>query len=1083
MATPSAQDPGAPRGERRARLPSPAILASGAALTVAALWLVRTPVAENWARGFMLERHLDSAIKIKRLDLTGIEIDEFRLGSEKAPGFEADSVRVKFVWKAPWKVELDDIQVERAHWVVGWNESGPDFRGVEALFNRPAPEGKKGGGLVVRRFSAPNAVITFDSKFGTINARGALSGDLAAKNYGANFQIEPGRMRGPGLNGRLLGGALSARVVGDALTANAELQAGQVASAALDAKDVTLKANLSARGFGGALDNLVGALDVTARGAGVNLQGETIEALNFVARAEKSDGPVDRVSWKADATDLGGAWVIAPSATFAGGFSGALPINARLDGRGGWTFNAPEARFGEETRRKIQSGLIDGNWPDPLKAPFAAAGESFLVAGQDLTASASGDIIAAEDGLTFRVLRADSEARSGAVLNISSTAAEGVLSAGPKGLSGQGQLNLSGGGAPPLFVDLQSLKADSNGWAAQANVQLADWRTAESDVALNLPSVTITGAKGRGVLNVSGGAFYSGPIAGGQIEKLSLKLPARVSWAPKTWTVETTECVRLSAESWKGSGIETGAFAAAPCAAGGVIARSQNGQLSGRSDWTNISVPARAGEKANAPELLLSAERASLDLRGTSHTPRALISIPNAVLQIMNWSEEDQRDVTTIMDAQVFTIELAPSDAGMTLDMQTSGVMVDLDGTTVEVADLAASMKGVMAPEGLNAEITGITGLLRDPGPAPAITDIALTGEGASVDGKITLDMLAQPVRGGPPLATIRITHNIENGAGRALANTGEMRFAAGRQPQTLFPVLQGLIADVRGAASGVADARWGEAGFTTRGELNLDNLEFSTFSLGPVQGVSGKIRFDDLLNPSTQPSQRIEIKTLNPGVLAENVSLNFELQSRDQMRIEGGEAKIVGGTFIIEPVTWKFGPQRQDFAMLVQDAPIDQILKLFNNPDFKGSGVLRGRIPISLEKGQMRVNHARFEAVGDGELQVNVPPGTAAAADNKFVTLAFDALRDLKFSLLALDVDGDVAGRLENKLTIRGKSPSASNLPFAYNISVSAPILPLMQQARYIYDKSAIGDYTRNLDTGAVEVPVTIDAAPVPKE
>jgi len=121
---------------------------------------------------------------------------------------------------------------------------------------------------------------------------------------------------------------------------------------------------------------------------------------------------------------------------------------------------------------------------------------------------------------------------------------------------------------------------------------------------------------------------------------------------------------------------------------------------------------------------------------------------------------------------------------------------------------------------------------------------------------------------------------------------------------------------------------------------------------------------------------------------------------------------------------------------------------------------------------------------VGEGTLQVNVPPGTAAAADNKFVTLAFDALRDLKFSLLALDVDGDVAGRLENKLTIRGKSPNASNLPFAYNISVSAQILPLIQQARYIYDKSAIGEYTRDQEKPApVDIPVTIDAAPAPKE
>ena len=82
---------------------------------------------------------------------------------------------------------------------------------MQALFNTPAKEGDSGGGMVVRRFNAPDAVITLDSKFGVITANGTIGGDLAAKNYGANFEIAEGRLRGPGLNGRLLGGGLSAR--------------------------------------------------------------------------------------------------------------------------------------------------------------------------------------------------------------------------------------------------------------------------------------------------------------------------------------------------------------------------------------------------------------------------------------------------------------------------------------------------------------------------------------------------------------------------------------------------------------------------------------------------------------------------------------------------------------------------------------------------------------------------------------------------------------------------------------------------------------------------------------------------------
>ncbi|MET0545433.1 MAG: hypothetical protein ABWZ40_03900, partial [Caulobacterales bacterium] len=89
MATPSASSRDGALSERRARLPSPAILVSGAALAVAGLWIGRTPIAENWARASMVDRGVGLDLKINRLDFGGVEVDDVRLGAEKDPAFTA----------------------------------------------------------------------------------------------------------------------------------------------------------------------------------------------------------------------------------------------------------------------------------------------------------------------------------------------------------------------------------------------------------------------------------------------------------------------------------------------------------------------------------------------------------------------------------------------------------------------------------------------------------------------------------------------------------------------------------------------------------------------------------------------------------------------------------------------------------------------------------------------------------------------------------------------------------------------------------------------------------------------------------
>ncbi|MEH6756394.1 MAG: YdbH domain-containing protein [Parasphingorhabdus sp.] len=595
----------------------------------------------------------------------------------------------------------------------------------------------------------------------------------------------------------------------------------------------------------------------------------------------------------------------------------------------------------------------------------------------------------------------------------------------------EGGFMLSGGEFPQARIDLNDGSL-SHGFSG--NINMATYQSGSAK--LNIPGLRFSPASGGGT-NIDGRVILSGPLADGQLT--GLQIPISGQFGQNGFAL-FRKCVDLQFASLRAASFIAGPTTARLCPDGGRAMVSSNGS------GVNIA--------ALAP---------SFNLKGTmGGTP---LSLSSGALGF---------SITKGITAQNISLRMGTLDSMTKFDAARFSAVFGrnisgkISGANGQIANVPLLMENI---EGdwryIGGEFLADAKLqVRDENQVerfrPLISDDVKL---KFANGKILADgMLHEPTTL-RQVAKINIVHSLDNSVGQALLDVGGISFDKNLQPELLTPLTLGIIANVDGIVTGHGQINWDNKGNGIRstGIFRTDSVNLAA-AFGPVTGLSGEIKFSDLLGLVTEPSQSVNMAEVNPGVAVFNGQLFYRLLPDYKMQVEGGQWPFAGGMLYLEPTILDLGEdvaRRLEFTVVGVDAA--QFLNQFDFENLSATGVFDGKLPMIFDQDGGRIAGGYLVARKGGGTLAYI--GELTYEDmGTFANFAFNALKSIKYQQLTIGMDGAIDGEIITEVKFAGlqQGDSASKnfitkqiakIPLEFNVRIQAPFMQLLSSAKAFYE------------------------------
>ena len=316
----------------------------------------------------------------------------------------------------------------------------------------------------------------------------------------------------------------------------------------------------------------------------------------------------------------------------------------------------------------------------------------------------------------------------------------------------------------------------------------------------------------------------------------------------------------------------------------------------------------------------------------------------------------------------------------------------------------------------------------------------------------------------------VAIRHDLSDGTGYADLAVPGIRFGRALQPDTLTRLALGVVANVDGVVTGGGRIDWSAAGVTSTGAFSTEDLDFAA-PFGPVEGASGTIRFADLLALRTEPNQTLNVASINPGIVVDNGSVAFDLESSEVLQIREGTWPFMGGTLTMQPVTLNIGrSEERRYRFVIVGLEAAQFVQRMELGNINATGTFDGAIEIVFDE--------RGNGTIENGLLVSRPPGGNVSYIGELTykdlspiaNFAFRSLRSLDYERMEVRMEGALAGELVTTVRFDGVGQGEgadSNfitrriaaLPLRFIINIRAPFFQLITSLRSLYDPAFVRD------------------------
>ncbi len=994
-------------GRRRRRFARVLLVVCLLVLALAALlWTQRRSIADDIVRRELERRGVTARYRVAEIGFGRQRLVDVVLGDPKAPDLVADWVEIDT------RVDLNGAQVTGAR--VGQARLRatlrPDgtvsFGQIDRLL--PPPSGKP--------FALPDFDVTVDdgrirlaTPYGLVGAKLAGRGNLANGFVGRLAAVsERLSLNGCGIDRLALNVSLRTTATGPSLTGPVRARQAACGDVRLDSPVIRLDAKLAP-----ALDRWQGQADVAAAAVAApqTRVADLAGKVGFDGTAQGTHGKLDLASGAFDLPQLDGAGL-----SIAGRYQvGGVPaFEGRIGARG--------ARLADPMVAQIEASgtAADGLPVAPLlRAASRAAGQA--VRRFDLSAHVAARPLAARiDRMTF----------------IAANGARVTLRDGPvrwvsgKGVTLNGTLAMGGGGLP-----VASIRLSHAGPGAPVTGTAMVQTYAAGDARLALAPVRFRTA-GNGATRIETRAELSGPIGDGRVERLAVPIDAR--WDGGGRLTVNADCVPISFDRLRVSALSLDATRLWLCPQDGAMLRLADGRVGG---GIGIGATQLRGTLGGTP-LALAASGGRFGLAGMTF---ALDGVKTRL---------GSPERISVLDIGTLT--------GRSANGVVAGGFEGSEGQIGNVPLLIREASGDWKLAGGVLSLHGDVGV-RDAAPEPRFEplrsdDFRLTLNGNAIRAGGTLKHPTKGVK----VSDVTIAHDLATGRGDAVLDVPGIAFGDAFQPNELTRLTFGVIADVKGSVSGRGKIAWSPEGVTSTGVFRTAGTDLAA-AFGPVTGLSGEIRFTDLLGLVSAPGQVATIAEVNPGIAVTDGVVRYRLIEGQRIQIEGGRWPLGGGEMILEPTILDFAEDRERrMTFRVKGVDGGLFLQQFAFDNLNASGTFDGVLPMIFDANGGRIEGGKLQSRGAGNLSY---VGEVSKEDVGFWgNLAFQALKSMNYRGLTIEMDGPIAGEMVTAIRFSGVSQGTgtysnflirrlARLPFVFNVRIKAPFRQLIDSVQNYYD------------------------------
>ena len=1019
--------------------------AGSLALILVAFWTQRAPIAENFIGRELNRRGVQASYELRAVGLRTQRIENIVLGDPADPDLTARLVEVDiaFAGLSPHVAAVRATGVRlRGSYRDGVLRLGEldKFRDTQSKAPFSLPDillavrdtrlrlDSDAGAIGIEIEGKGNLRSGFRGKLAAVMPRAAFSGcGLTDMRAVLAVAMRDGR---PHLSGPARATALACR---DSATAFAKPQA-----------DVDLW-------LGKALDRWTGR---------VRLAGEALKSGDILLAR-----PVGQVDFDGTAAGTGGRARIGVAA-----FSAAGALAGSSDIVGGWHVDKGSARVqgrlaAHEVRlagRDPLGGLRQSAAGTPLAPLAVRIADAVRSAGADNVLQTNVAFIQRGKGGSVVLTGTRFQARSGARAAIPGDGRVTIAWPGKDGAAIDwaldGSVTADGGGLPKAALRLA--RRPGGGFGGQLFVD----PYAAGDAKLALEPVRFF-AGPAGDTRFSTVVRLDGPLPGGRLRGLVAPVEGNVS-AGGALAINP-RCVPLSLVEARYGSFQVGRTRQTLCPIGKdpLFAAGPAG-IRGGAEIRHVSLIGRSGESP----MRLTAERARIGMgkEGFALSQAELAIGPEA----------------SPMRLTAATLTGRTSDRGLSGRLTGVGGKIGSVPLIVEngvgdwgFADGALKLAAAMTVR--DAQVPGRFEPL-------SVPDFALTLK----DGRIAATGTLKAPRNDGLVARADIAHDLASGRGRADLAVPGLQFGAGLQPKDVTGLASGVVENVSATVTGEGHIRWTGSSVSSDGVFRTDNANLAA-AFGPVEGLSGELRFTDLLGLVSAPGQEVRIETVNPGVEVRDGVVRYRLEPGQKVRFEGGGWPFSGGQLVLLPTTMDFSADVDrylTFRVIGLDAgAFIQAMELKN---ISATGTFDGILPLIFNAQGGRVAGGVLTARQQGMPPLIMPEGVlptvpcdpgrvggtlsyVGPVSNEQLgamgRLAFDALKNLQYKCLTILMDGALDGEMVTNVVFNGVNRGTignvpaglarnlTGLPFIFNVRIAAPFRGLLGTAKSFVDPSTL--------------------------